>query len=359
MNDVPVGKRLVGNSQPVYIVAEAGVNHNGDIGLAKKLADAARDAGADAEKFQTFTPDEIVTEDADKAAYQKVVTGVDESQLEMLKKLALSYDDFRALKSHAETTGIEFLATPFSIPDADFLDSLHIAAFKVSSGDLTNLPFLAPLARLKKPVILSSGMATLEEVREAVDKLKRNGAVDIIILQCTSEYPALLSHANLRVMETFKSEFGLLVGFSDHTEGIEVAIAAASLGAVLIEKHFTLDKTLPGPDHRASLLPEELKEMVAQIRNIHTQKGFRIPEELLGTPRKIPTPEEKITAKLVRKGIAARRTIFSGETLTEKNIFIARPEGPIAPKEWGDVLGKKAVREIQAGISLSWDMLGK
>ena len=347
-----IGQVEIGASR-VYVIAEAGVNHNGNVDLAKKLIDAAKAAGADAVKFQTFTVDEIVTEHAGQAEYQKENTGKAESQASMLKKLALSHEDFKELKQYAGEQKIEFLSTPFSIPDADFLQSIRVAAFKVSSGDLTNIPFLKHLASFKKPILISTGMATLAKVEDAVNAL---GVSDIIVLQCTSEYPAPRSHANLRVIETFKKEFGVPIGYSDHTEGMDAAVYAASLGAALIEKHFTLDRTLPGPDHKASLEPQELKAMIEKIRG--TKIGsISVPEEVLGSAEKKPSAEESVTAKLVRKGVAARSDIKKGETLTDANIFIARPEGPVPPKEWDSVLGKKAVRDIARGTSLSWDMI--
>src|SRR3989344_2356789 len=220
-----IGSREIGAGS-VYIIAEAGVNHNGDIALARQLVDAAKEAGADAIKFQTFTPDEIVTQNAAQAAYQTENTGIEESQASMLKKLALPQNDFRSLKAHAEKAGIEFLSTPFSERDADFLRTLDLAAYKVSSGDLTNIPFLSHLAAFKKPIILSTGMATLSEIREAVDQLRESGVTETIILQCTSEYPAPVSRVNLRVLATLAREFNVPVGFSDHTAGIEASVYA-------------------------------------------------------------------------------------------------------------------------------------
>src|SRR3989344_2160713 len=217
MRTVWIGEKKVGAGQPTYIIAEAGVNHNGDIELAKRLIDVAKDAGADAVKFQTFTPDEFVTQHADQARYQWKNSGVDESQASMLKKLALGWDDFKGLNEYADRIGIEFLSTPFSIPDADFLNSLGIPAFKVSSGDITNIPFLEHLARFGKPIILSTGMSTLAEVRESFDALRKAGADDIILLHCTSEYPAPIEHINLRAIQTLREEFDVPTGFSDHT----------------------------------------------------------------------------------------------------------------------------------------------
>ncbi|MBI4093521.1 N-acetylneuraminate synthase [Candidatus Kaiserbacteria bacterium] len=348
-----IGKRELEPGRP-YVIAEAGVNHNGEIGLAKKLIVAAKECGADAIKFQTFTVDEIVTDDAKQAKYQAENTGVEESQAVMLRKLALSYEDFRELKKYADEQGIEFLATAFSIPDADFLHSLELPAYKVSSGDLTNIPFLRHLAGFGRPILLSTGMATPDEIRDSLAALSPQN--EVVLLQCTSEYPCPPEHTNLRAMETLRSEFNVPIGFSDHTEGIDASVYAASLGAVVIEKHFTLDKALPGPDHKASLEPSELKELVRRIRA--TKLGsLQIPEILLGTGVKAPTAEELATKKLVRKGIASRRNIKAGELLSEENIFIARPEGLLLPKEWPNVLEKHAARDIPKGTSLSWEMI--
>jgi sialic acid synthase SpsE len=313
-------------------------------------------AGADAVKFQTFTVEEVVTDAAAQAPYQAENTGRTESQALMLEKLALSHAEFAELKLFAEERGIEFISTPFSVADADFLESIRIAAFKISSGDLTNLPLLAHIAGFGKPVIISTGMATFAEVAEAFETLKKNGAPDVIILQCTSEYPTPLSHANLRVIETFLKSFPTPIGYSDHTEGISASVYAVSLGASVIEKHFTLDRSLPGPDHRASLEPSELKEMIVAIR-VTKAGSLEVPEEALGSALKEPLPKEKEIAKLARKGIAARAHIMKGDILTEKNILIARPEGELLPKEWDTTLGKRALADIPKGTPLAASMI--
>ena len=359
MKNVRIGTHIVGQGHRPYVIAEAGVNHNGDIKLAKKLIDVAKDAAADAVKFQTFTPEEVVSTQAPQAEYQKKNTGTEESQSEMLAHLALSYDTFRELKLYSEEKNIDFLSTPFSQKDADFLASIGMTAFKVSSGDLTNLPYLAHMAKKERPIILSTGMATLSEIREAITELRENGAQDIVIMQCTSEYPSPPSHVNLRVMDTLRKEFDCPVGFSDHTEGIAASVSAASLGASVIEKHFTTSRALPGPDHRASLEPIELKEMIAQIRARATLATIKVSEELLGSAEKKPTREEASIAKLVRRGITARTDIETGEVLTEKNLCIIRPEGEIHPKEWHKLLGRKAAQNIPYGTSLTWAMLAQ
>lgn len=350
-----IGSKTLSSVRP-YVIAEGGVNHNGDLALAKELIDAAKSSDADAIKFQTFTVDEIVTDAAAQAEYQSNNTGVTESQAAMLDRLALSHEEFRQLKEYADQKGIEFLSTPFSIKDADFLASLPLSAFKVSSGDLTNLPFLAHLCTFGKPIIISTGMATLDEISEAYISLKNAAAKDIVILQCTSEYPSPLEHANLRVIETLRSTFDASIGYSDHTEGIDASVYAASLGAQVIEKHFTLSRDLPGPDHAASLEPHELKLMIEKIRA--TPEGsLTVPQAALGTGVKSPTDSERVTAKLVRKGIHAKSAISAGEKLTEENIFIARPEGLLLPKEWNNVLGKSAAIDIPKGTPISAHML--
>jgi sialic acid synthase SpsE len=275
----------------------------------------------------------------------------------MLKGLALPYETFRELYEYAKKKNIEFLSTPFGYADADFLETLGVTAFKVSSGDLTNLPFLAYLGKKDRPVIISTGMATIEEIRDAVKTLEENGCEDLVIMQCTSEYPTPPSHVNLRVLETLRREFRHPIGFSDHTEGTIASPAAAFLGATLIEKHFTLDKRLGGPDHKASLEPRELREMIEKIRGLESGAEAEVPEELLGLPEKQPSEEEKRIAKLVRRGIAARTDIKLGETITQENTHAIRPEGEILPKDWKKIVGKKTTCPIPRGKSLTWDML--
>lgn len=345
---IKIGVRAVGDGQPIFIIAEAGVNHNGDMTLARKLIDAAADAGADAVKFQTFTPEELVSEMAPQAAYQVTNTGKEESQISMLRGLVLPHREHGALKKYAEEKGLVFLSTPFSIPDADFLEKLDIVAYKIPSGELTNLPFLAHIAKKGKPVILSTGMGTLEEVHEAVDVLKKNGASEIALFHCTSEYPAPPADINLRAMQTLANEFGLPTGLSDHSEGICVAIAAAALGAQLIEKHFTLDRSLPGPDHKASLEPAELKEMIRCIRVV---------EQALGSPLKKPTKGEIDTARVARKSVVARRDIAAGTRVTGEDIYIVRPGTGIQPKHFYEIVGKTTKQVIPRGTPLQWNML--
>lgn len=344
---IRLGALTVGEGQPIFIIAEAGVNHNGDMALARQLIDAAADAGADAVKFQTFTPEELANEAAPQAEYQVANTGKEESQISMLRRLVLPHKEHSALKKYAEGKGLVFLSTPFSIPDADFLETLDIVAYKVPSGELTNLPFLTHIAKKKKPVILSTGMGTLEEVREALGVLDKNGATEIAIFHCTSEYPTPPADINLRAMQTLASEFGLPTGLSDHSEGICVAVAAVALGACILEKHFTLDRSLPGPDHKASLEPDELKEMVRCIRVV---------EQSLGSSLKKPTNGELDTARVARKSVVARRDIGAGARLTIEDIYIVRPGTGIQPKHFDEIIGKTAKEIISRGTPLQWDM---
>lgn len=336
MKMVRIGRHTVGENKPVFIIAEAGVNHNGTLALARELIDAAQEAGADAVKFQIFTPEELATADAKQAAYQKK-SAKDSSQLSMLRRLALSHTHFIELKRYADKAGIMFLATPYGVSDADFLASLKVEAFKVASGDITNIPFLLHIAAKNRPVIVSTGMATLREIQDAVETLRKAAAKDIVLMQCTSEYPAPPEHANLRVIPALQKKFSVPVGLSDHTEGIAIPIAAAAIGACVIEKHFTLDRNLPGPDHRASLEPHELAAMIRNIRSV---------ENALGTSKKTPTREELENAKVARKSIVSERVIQKGESFTLQNIVFKRPGTGIAPSRWKSIVGRRAARTI-------------
>ena len=343
-----IGTKTIGEGSPVFIIAEAGVNHNGDMALAHKLIDAAADAGADAVKFQTFTPEELVSEVAPQAAYQIANTGKKESQIDMLRGLVLPHEEHVALKKYAESKGLVFLSTPFSIPDADFLETLGIVAYKIPSGEVTNTSFLAHVAKKGKSILLSTGMSMLEEVREAIQTLKDNGARDIAIFHCTSMYPAPPEHINLRAMQTLAKEFGLPTGLSDHSEGTAISIAAAGLGAKLIEKHYTLSRAMPGPDHKASLEPGELKEMIVAIRAV---------EAALGSPEKKPVGGEIDTARVARKSVVARRDIKAGNLLSLEDVYIVRPGTGIPPKHEAEVVGKTAKSDIARGTPLQWNML--
>lgn len=319
------------------IIAEAGVNHNGDINLAMQLIDAAAQAGADIVKFQTFSADRQVTRTADKAEYQKRETGNSESQYEMLRRLELSESMHYQLLSHCDERKIEFLSTGFDIESINFLASLNQKYFKIPSGEITNLPYLRHIGAFNKLVILSTGMATLGEVEQAINALEEAGTSrnQITILHCTTEYPTPMSEVNLRAMLTLQKAFQLAVGYSDHTKGIEISLAAMAMGASVIEKHFTLDRNLPGPDHRASLEPYELRQMISAIRNI---------ENAMGDGIKRPTASEKKNRLVARKSIVACRPISKGETFTAENLTVKRPGTGISPMEWDEVLGKNASR---------------
>ena len=323
----------------VYIIAEVGVNHNGDIRLAKQMIDAAKDAGVDAVKFQTFIAENLVSSCAEKADYQKETTGSDESQLDMIKKLELSFDDFAELKSYCASRNLDFMSTPFDFESIDFLAELGQEIFKIPSGEITNLPYLLEIGKLKQKVILSTGMSTLSEIADALEILRDAGTTEITLLHCNTAYPTPYEDVNLNAMQTLKDVFNLPVGYSDHTPGIEVPVAAVTKGAVVIEKHFTLDKNMEGPDHKASLEPDELKQMVTAIRNI---------EKALGSSEKEPTESEIVNRDIARKSIVAKCDIKAGEIFTEENITVKRPGNGISPMKWFDVLGQKAVRDFTA-----------
>lgn len=320
-----------------FIIAEAGDNHNGSRKLAFRLIDKAVEAGADCVKFQTFITEEIISKRAEKAEYQKAATGSDESQYQMVKKLELSFEQFRELQKYAEKRGITFLSTPFDIPSVEFLDSINIPCFKIPSGEITNLPYLIKIAETGRDVIMSTGMAELNEIESAINILREHGSGDISLLHCNTEYPTPYEDVNLRAMLTLKEKFGVRVGYSDHTQGIEVPIAAVALGAEIIEKHFTLDHNMDGPDHKASLEPDELKQMV---------DGIRKTEKALGNGIKTASPSEKKNIQIARKSIVARRNIEKGEILTEENLAVKRPGNGISPMRWYEVIGTKAIRDF-------------
>ncbi|RDU60756.1 N-acetylneuraminate synthase [Helicobacter marmotae] len=324
----------------VIIIAEAGVNHNGDIHIAKKLIDVAAEAGADIVKFQTAKAENVVSRFAKKAEYQIENTGKsDESQLEMIQKLVLDDSAWQELIKHCKQRGIAFLSTPFDVQSAKLLHSLGLETFKIPSGEITNLPYLRTIGALKKRVILSTGMANLGEIESALNVLVECGTKyeDITLLQCNTEYPTPFCDVNLKAMQTLHDAFKLPVGYSDHTEGISIPLAAVGMGASIIEKHFTLDKNMPGPDHKASLEPAELKAMV---------KGIREVELALGDGIKRTSPSEAKNKPIARKSIVANRAIKKGEILNEENLYAKRPAGGISPMEWDRVIGLKAVRDF-------------
>jgi len=320
------------------IIAEAGVNHNGDFETAKRLVLAAKEAGADIVKFQTANVDSLVSEYAEMADYQKKNTGKVESQREMLQKILLSYNEFLKLSDFCEKIGIKFLSTPFDIESIRFLLDLGVDVWKVPSGEITNYPYLVEIARTGLPIILSTGMSTLDEVGEAIEVLQENECGKITLLHCTTEYPAPYRHVNLNAMATLRESFGLDIGYSDHTLGIDIPIAAVALGAVIIEKHFTLSREMEGPDHKASLEPDELKMMVQSIRKL---------EKALGNGLKQPTDVEKKNAMAARKSIIAGKEIQKGEYLTEENLTTKRPGTGISPMKWNEILGTVAIRDFK------------
>lgn len=347
-NMLDVAGRRIGPGHPCFVIAEAGVNHNGSLDLARQLIDAAAEAGADAVKFQTFQTEQLVTADAPKADYQQQATGAGESQFAMLKRLELGEAAHRELMAHAAARGLIFLSTPFDEPSADLLETLNLAAFKIPSGELTNLPFLAHLGRKGRPIILSTGMSTLAEVEAAVLALGGAAGNALALLHCVSCYPTAPADVNLRAMETMRAKFGVPVGFSDHTLGSEIALAAVALGACITEKHLTLDRTLPGPDHAASLEPAEFAALMRGIRNV---------EAALGHGRKEPAPSEANTAAVARKSLVAARDLAAGEVLDAAAISIKRPGTGLAPARRSELLGRKTRVAIPAGALLTTEML--
>jgi N-acetylneuraminate synthase len=343
-----VGERIVGEGQPVFVVAEAGVNHNSDLGLARRLVDVAGDAGADAVKFQTFRSETLVTPDAPQAAYQREATGSVESQRQMLARLELTLDQHALLRDHCAKRGILFVSTPFDEGSADALETLGVPLFKLASGEVTNLPLLRHVAAKGKPVILSTGMSTLGEVAEAVAAFRGAGDPPLALLHCVSAYPAPPSEMNLRAMDTLRERFGCPVGLSDHTLGIEVAVAAVARGAAIIEKHFTLDRSLPGPDHRASLEPGELGALVRAIRLV---------EGALGDGEKRPMPAEADTRRLARRSLVAARAIRAGERLSADLVAIKRPGTGIPPGDLPRALGRVVRRDLAADEVIDWGAL--
>ena len=326
-------------SRSVLIIAEAGVNHNGDIALAKQLIEVAAESGADLVKFQTFRAAELATDNAQMAVYQKMAIGDQKSQLEMLRQLELSPDAHRILIEHCRKIGIGFLSTAFDTFSIKLLCSLGQELFKIPSGELTNLPYLREIGRLGKKVVLSSGMASLHEVEVAIDVLERSGTPrkKITVLHCTSEYPAPMQDVNLRAMQSMQNTLGVEVGYSDHTIGIEIAIAAVAMGAKIIEKHFTLDRDLPGPDHKASLEPHELMGMVKSIRNLETAMGDGV---------KAPSATEMHNRAIVRKSLVASRRIRRGDLFSADNLAAKRPGTGISPMRWDEVIGTRSPRDF-------------
>lgn len=321
----------------VIIIAEAGVNHNGSFELAKKMVDAAKEAGVDYVKFQTFNPKKLVSKYAEKAEYQKETTGSDETQLQMLQKLTLTEDNFLSLRDYCREVGIGFISTPFDLDSIDFLETFDMDFWKVPSGEVTNLPYLEAIAKTKRKVVMSTGMCDMNEIQDAIEVLEKNGTTEITLLHCNTQYPTPYEHVNLNAMNSIKDALHKEVGYSDHTQGIEVPIAAVAMGATVIEKHFTLDKNMEGPDHKASLNPSELQQMVVAIRNI---------EQAIGNGLKEPSSSEMANKAVARKSIVASRSIKQGEVFSEENLTTKRPGTGISPMKWYEVIGKVASRDF-------------
>ena len=345
---VNIADHTVGLGHPCFIIAEAGVNHNGDIEIARRLVSAAVSAGADAVKFQTFKAEHLATADAPKAEYQLRAAGETETQLDMLRRLELSADDHRLLKGYCGDLGILFMSSPFDEQSADLLTDLDVPVFKIPSGEITNLPLLAHIARKGQPMIVSTGMANLGEVEDAVRTIRAAGNDNYVLLHCVSNYPADAQDVNLRAMSTLSAAFGVPVGYSDHTMGTEVAVAAVALSACVIEKHLTLDRSMTGPDHLASLEPDEFASMVRSIRSV---------EAALGHGVKQPADSEYGTAQVARKSLVAARDIAVGQTLTEDSLAMKRPGTGLAPAMLRHVLGRSARESIPAGSLITFEML--
>jgi N,N'-diacetyllegionaminate synthase len=345
---IRIGPKSIGSGEPVFIIAEAGVNHNGDLHRAKKLVDAAAEAGADAVKFQTFRADELVSASAPKARYQKETTGTDESQLEMIKRLELSADAFQELSTHCESRKILFLSSPFDPQSVDLLENLNILAYKVPSGEINNWPFLEHIASKHKPVILSTGMCYLSEVDEAIRVLGSAGCTELALLHCTSSYPASAASSNLRAMQTLAEAFQIPVGLSDHTLGAEIPLAAVALGGCIIEKHLTLDKSLPGPDHQASMDPIELRSLIRAIRSVESAMGDGI---------KRPNASEEDVRNVARRSILTRQAIPQGARITRDMLVFKRPGTGIPPSKLSTVVGRRAAREIPADTLIQFEDL--
>ena len=339
-SSVQIQNRKVGPGQPAFIIAEAGVNHNGDMALAHRLVDAAADGGADAVKFQTFVAERLVSPAASKAEYQIQNTGTTGSQLEMLGRLELTPGMHHELMAHAAERGLIFLSTPFDEESADLLASLNVPAFKTSSGDVTNLPFLEHLARTGRPIIFSTGMADLAEVAEAMAAISGAGGNSVIILHCVTDYPTNPLDVNLRAMDTLMAGFKVPVGFSDHTLGIHIPVAAVARGAQIIEKHLTMDRTLPGPDHRASLEPSELAQMVSAIRET---------EQAIGDGVKVARGGEIVNITVARKSLHWRRALNAGETVAAGDLIALRPATGMPPGRLRSLIGRRVAAAVTAG----------
>ena len=345
MNDIKIPGRRIGSGQPVFIIAEAGVNHNGDYRLACKLIDAALDSGADAVKFQTWITEKLVLKDAVLADYQRKNLGEKKSQYEMLKSLELSFPTFRRLKAYAKRRRILFLSTPDEEESADFLEKIGVPLFKIGSGEVTNLPYLKHIGRKGRPIILSTGMSTLGEVKAAVRAIEKTRNRNLVLLHCVSNYPTQPSDCNLAAMATLRAEFGYPVGFSDHTQGQSVAIAAVAMGACVLEKHLTLDNRMKGPDHRASLNPTDFASLVRAVREA---------ESAIGDGRKEPTAAELKTKKVVQKTLVTARALRAGVMLRSKDVVLRRTSGGLPPSNLPLLLGRKTRRAVPAFVPIAF-----
>jgi N,N'-diacetyllegionaminate synthase len=348
MKEFKIENKTVGEKHPVFIIAEAGVNHNGDINMAKELIRKAKTCGADCVKFQTFKAERIVTKNSPKAAYQLKTTNPNESQLDMLKKLELSKKDYDELIKTCREEDIIFLSTPYNIEDINFLEDLGVQAYKVASGQAVEPYFLEHMASKNKPVLLSTGMCTLAEVDEAICAIRKTGNEKLVLFQCTTNYPSALEDTNLRAMNTMRNTFDVLVGYSDHTESLTAATAAASLGASIIERHFTLDKSLPGPDQSSSSDPLEFTRLVCNIREV---------EKCLGSAVKIPGPAELKNAAAMRRSIIAKQNIPAGTLFTIDNLTFKRPASGLLANRLSDILGRKAAKDIMTETIIDHGMI--
>ncbi len=345
---IKLRRKTIGEGAPVFIVAEAGVNHNGDTELALELVRQAKKSGADCVKFQTFKAGTVTTRQSPKAAYQLKTTDPQESQFEMLKKLELSENIYPRLISLCQELDIQFLSTPYHFSDVDFLNGLNVDAFKIASGQLVESPFLKYIAKLNKPIILSTGMSTVEEIRESLEAVRTTGNDQVILLQCTTNYPSAIEDANLRAMVSMRDDLNVLVGYSDHTQSHFSAYTAVALGAVIVEKHFTLDRTLPGPDHSSSLEPDEFRNLVRGIREI---------EKALGSPMKKPTAAELKNLTWMRRSIAAMKDIPAGMMIRRDDLVFKRPATGLQPKMLEEIVGKRAKKNIQKDTILTEELI--
>lgn len=347
MNCIKVGDKMVGEDNPIFLIAEAGVNHNGSLSIARSLVDIAADSGVDAIKFQTYKTEKLILRSTEKASYQQSNVKKEESFYEMLKKYELTEGDFKILKEYCDEKGLLFLSTPFDSSSVELLENLNVPAYKIGSGDMNNFPLIKVVCSKGKSILLSTGMATLEEVRESVQFIKNNSVEEIVIFQCTTSYPTKLEDVNLNVIDLYKNEFpNEIIGFSDHSQGITASLGAVAKGAKVIEKHFTLDKEMEGPDHKASLDPTELRKWVNEIRNL---------EKALGSNKKTLLKSEVELSKIARKSIVSIKDLKKGEILSEDNIGIKRPGTGISPKEFEKIIGRSINKDILKDSVIFWE----